>query len=83
VIFAETWWESVKEGDPLWAVEATKIMQWPNDDDDRAAQKLYVELQDEILIRVFEDADVLSALATAFERIAADVIERQRTQQRS
>ena len=67
--FAEEW----SRASPDDAIDATKIMRWP---DDRPSQLRYHEIGEEIYGRTFEA--VKDAIAEAFVRIASEVLARER-----
>lgn len=70
--------ETVQSEGVYEAFMAAGVIAWPaSNEDETPAKQRYVELQEEILGRMFDYAG--HALGTAFQRAASEVIERERT----
>lgn len=68
------------------AVELSGIMEWPAEDEGcfgaTPAQERFWALEEEILARVFEDSAVQGVIAATFLRVAREVVQRERDEQR-
>lgn len=73
--FADSWREFSLRSEPiLEAFEETGVMTWP--EDDVAAQGRFLDIEDEVTERVFDE--IRSAAAEAFVSIANEILVRER-----